>query len=282
MCWDCSMISRNCVNSRRKRIDLRCAVYASPRRSCVLPGPAAPPKNTSSAGLANACCCGPGKGTHGRRSSANSSASRARSFVGSASSSVNRRYNSGIGKERSEANQSLGTGQLHQFGSDGRQLRTAAVFEALRRVEFQQLAALVDAPLDALEILRVAVAQFRVFAGDGLALLGVFVELLLQPGRRPFLPLARASPGTPGDALEAVDAGQFFGLGRIDVHDRGSEPLLFERLNILGNALLRDAEPATDLPLAHAAQVHAGDAPAPLEDAQSLLGIPTRHRLRSL
>src|SRR5260370_16605905 len=78
---------------------------------------------------------------------------------------------------------------------------------ALGRIELQQLAALADTPLHALQVLWVTVAQLRGLAGDGLPFLGIFIELPFHPRHSLFLPLARAPPRTPGNPLQAVDAG---------------------------------------------------------------------------
>jgi hypothetical protein len=61
--------------------------------------------------------------------------------------------------------------------------------------------------------------------------------------------------------------------------NRGGAPLLLQGPEILGDALLGDAELSADLPLADAAQIQARHAAAALEDAQALVGIATRHSL---
>jgi hypothetical protein len=43
------------------------------------------------------------------------------------------------------------------LGLNGRHFRAAAMFKALGRIEFEQFAALVNAPFDTLQVLRVAV-----------------------------------------------------------------------------------------------------------------------------
>ncbi len=153
------------------------------------------------------------------------------------------------------------------------------MFEALRRIELQQLAALANAPLDALQVFRVAIAQLRGLAGDGLGFLSVLIKPAFHAGGGPLLPLARAPPRTPGDSFQAIDPSQFLGLGRVNGDDRRCKPFFFQRMNVLGDTLLRDAELAADLPLAQASEIHPGDALAALEDAKPLLGIPTRHSL---
>src|SRR5260370_23455600 len=77
---------------------------------------------------------------------------------------------------------------------------------ALGRIELQQLAALADTPLHALQVLWVAVAQLRGLAGDGLGFLGIFIELPVHARRGLFLALSRAPPRTPRNPLQPADA----------------------------------------------------------------------------
>src|SRR5260370_11590739 len=138
------------------------------------------------------------------------------------------------------------------------------MFEALRRIELQQLAALANAPIDALQVFRVAIAQLRGLAGDGLGFLSVLIKPAFHAGGGPLLPLARAPPRTPGDSFQAIDPSQFLGLGRVNGDAPRCNPFFFHQMNVLADKLLLDAELPADLPFAPPSGSHPAYAPPAL------------------